>query len=87
MPMSTSRSKRSPAVTFKTELAAKIAAHVEDMGVTQAEAAQELALTQSRLNALLKGRMELFSLEALVDIAVRAGFTVRLSAARPYRQD
>jgi predicted XRE-type DNA-binding protein len=35
-------------------------------------------LTQPRLNALLKGRIDLFSLDALVNIANRAGLNVRL---------
>ena len=47
-------------------------------GMTQAEAARVLGLTQPRLNALLKGRIGLFSLDALVDIAARAGLDVRL---------
>ena len=37
-----------------------------------------LCLTQPRLNALLKGRLSQFSLDALVKIASRAGLNVRL---------
>jgi len=47
-------------------------------GMTQADAARSLGLTQPRLNALLKGRIHLFSLDALVNIANRAGLSVRL---------
>src|SRR5262249_4816793 len=47
-------------------------------GLTQAEAARRLGITQPRLNALLKGRIEQFSLDALVNIASRAGLNVRL---------
>ena len=47
-------------------------------GLTQAGAAKILGLTQPRLNALLKGRIGLFSLDALVNIASRAGLNVRL---------
>jgi predicted XRE-type DNA-binding protein len=47
-------------------------------GMTQAEAAKTLGLTQPRFNALLKGRIGLFSLDALVNIASRAGLSVRL---------
>ena len=46
--------------------------------MTQAAAAKALGLTQPRLNALLKGRIGLFSLDALVNIASRAGLNVRL---------
>lgn len=47
-------------------------------GLTQAQAAKRLGITQPRLNALLKSRIEQFSLDALVNIANRAGLNVRL---------
>ena len=47
-------------------------------GMTQAAAAKALGLTQPRLNALLKGKIGQFSLDALVNIASRAGLNVRL---------
>ena len=46
--------------------------------MTQAAAAKALGLTQPRLNALLRGKIGLFSLDALVNIASRAGLNVRL---------
>lgn len=47
-------------------------------GLTQAQAAKRLGISQPRLNALLKGRIDQFSLDALVNIASRAGLNVRL---------
>ena len=47
-------------------------------GMTQAAAAKALGMTQPRLNALLKGKIGLFSLDALVNIAARAGLNVSL---------
>ena len=70
---------------LKHALASRIATAVGAMSLTQAEAAQALQITQPRLNALLKGRVELFSLDALAEIAQRAGLTVRISATRRYR--
>lgn len=40
--------------------------------------AEVLGLTAPRLNALLKGKIGLFRLDALVNIATRAGLSVRL---------
>jgi predicted XRE-type DNA-binding protein len=37
-----------------------------------------LGLTQPRLNDLMRGRIDKFSLDALVNAAGRAGLTVRL---------
>jgi plasmid maintenance system antidote protein VapI len=45
--------------------------------MTHAQAAKALGITQPRLNALLKGRIGLFSLDALVNIASRAGLNGR----------
>ncbi len=70
---------------LKRQLARRIAACVGKLNLRQVEAAQMLQVTQPRLNALLRGRVELFSLDALVQIASRAGLTVRISATRRYR--
>lgn len=72
-------------IPLKRQLARRIAACVVDLNLRQVEAAEMLGLTQPRLNALLKGRVELFSLDALVQIAMRAGLTVRVNATRAYR--
>ncbi len=53
--------------------------HLSSQGGTQTEQARRLGLTQPRLNDLLKGRIHKFSLDALVDIAIRAGFQVDLN--------
>jgi predicted XRE-type DNA-binding protein len=51
----------------------RIEEFVERSGMTQARAAARLGLTQPRLNALLKGKIDQFSLDALVNAATRAG--------------
>lgn len=48
-------------------------------GLTQAQAAKALGVTQPRLNQLLKGKINEFSLDALVNIATRAGMRVGLT--------
>ena len=64
------------------KLRAELMMRIEDLykksGMTQATAAKQLGLTTPRLNALLKGKIGLFSLDALVNIATRAGLSVRL---------
>ena len=64
------------------KLRAELMMRIDDVfrrsGMTQAEGARALGLTQPRLNALLKGKIGLFSLDALVDIAGRAGLDVRI---------
>ena len=51
----------------------------EASGMTQATAAKALGITQPRFNQLLKGKIEIFSLDALVNMAISAGMRVGLS--------
>jgi predicted XRE-type DNA-binding protein len=52
---------------------------IESWKTTQSEAAKRLGITQPRLNDLLKGRFNKFSLGALFDLATRAGLKIKLS--------
>jgi Uncharacterized conserved small protein len=63
---------------LRSDLMIAIVAFYRRSGLTQAETARRLGITQPRLNALLKSRIEQFSLDALVNIANRAGLNVRL---------
>jgi len=63
---------------MRADLVIRIVDFYKKSGMTQAQAAKALGLTQPRINALLKGRIGLFSLDALVNIASRAGMNVRL---------
>lgn len=63
---------------MRSDLLIAIEVFYRRSGLTQAQAAKRLGITQPRLNALLKGRIEQFSLDALVNIASRAGLDVRL---------
>ncbi|HET6620067.1 MAG TPA: XRE family transcriptional regulator [Dongiaceae bacterium] len=64
---------------MRSTLLDALQARINAWGVTQAEAAKRLSITQPRLNDLLKDRFNKFSLGALFDLATRAGLKVRLS--------
>jgi predicted XRE-type DNA-binding protein len=55
---------------------------VDAWKVTQAVAAKRLRLTQPRLNDLIRGRINKFSLDALINVATRAGLSVRVEVRR-----
>ena len=57
----------------------------ESKSLSQAEAADLLGVTQPRLSSLVTGRAQLFSLEALVELASRAGLSVKMTVARGSR--
>ena len=69
---------------LRRELAATVAERIRRKAMTQVRAAELLGITQPRLNALLNGRTEMFSLDALVDLAQRSGLSVSIKATRPY---
>lgn len=57
---------------LRAELMTQIRGYMESLNVTQKEAATRLGLTQPRLNDLLHGRLDRFSLDMLVNVLARA---------------
>lgn len=66
----------------RAELLIALQERVHKQKGTQANKAETLGLTQPRLNDLLRGRIDKFSLDALVNIADRAGLQVNLKIHR-----
>jgi predicted XRE-type DNA-binding protein len=62
----------------RSELMRQIAAVVKESGWTQVEAATHCGVSQPRLNELLRGRINRFSLDALFNIASSLGRRVHL---------
>lgn len=56
---------------------------VDSWKLTQAEAAKRLGVTQPRMNDLLRGRIDKFSLDALMLLAIEAGLTVGWRVGKP----
>jgi predicted XRE-type DNA-binding protein len=52
---------------------------VKAWAVPQEEAAKRLGLTRPRLNDLLRGKIDKFSLDALVNIATAAGYALHIT--------
>lgn len=67
---------------LRAELMMRIEEFYRRSAMTQIDAAKLLGLTQPRLNALLKGKIEIFSLDALVLIASKAGMSVQLQVKK-----
>jgi predicted XRE-type DNA-binding protein len=67
---------------LRAELVLCIEDFVKRSGLTQLATAKRLRLTQPRLNAILKGKIELFGLDALVNIATYAGLRVELKVRK-----
>jgi predicted XRE-type DNA-binding protein len=65
-------------LTARAELMEQIIAIVKGEGWTQVEAAKRCGVTQPRMSDLLRGRVSMFSLDALVNIATALGRRVRV---------
>ena len=68
-------------LTARSELMLALRTRVEAWGLTQADAARRLGLTQPRLNDLLRGKLDKFSLDALVNLVPAAGLALHLHVA------
>jgi predicted XRE-type DNA-binding protein len=66
---------------FMGELRALIA------GMTQAEAAERLHVSQPRVSDLARGKIGLFTIDALVNMLAHAGVKLRVSLARTVGRD
>lgn len=73
-------------LTLRSLIAIKLGGWYEASGFTQARASRELGVTQPRFNDLLKGRIDKFSLDALVNMATRAGMRVELRVRLPLKK-
>lgn len=60
----------------RAELMIEIQHYIEKCKLTQIKAAKQFGITQPRLNDLLRGRIDKFSVDALVNILTRAGLKV-----------
>lgn len=63
---------------LRAELANEIIERMLARKLTQAKAAALIGVTQPRISDLMRGRLDLFSLDALVDMADRVGLRTRL---------
>jgi predicted XRE-type DNA-binding protein len=68
-------------LTLRAELMVMLRKLIATREWTQAQAAEELGVTQSRVSDLVRGKYEKFSLDMLVTLAARAGRTVKLRLA------
>ncbi len=66
---------------LRSALMIEIAERIKDEGLTQTQAAEVLHVTQPRVSALLKGKINDFRLDSLVDMAHRLGLHVSINVA------
>jgi predicted XRE-type DNA-binding protein len=72
---------RAENLKLRSALMSEIAEKIKRQGLTQMQAAELLCITQPRVSALLKGKINDFRLDGLVDMAHRLGLHVSLKVA------
>jgi predicted XRE-type DNA-binding protein len=74
---------------IRAALMEKLIDFIDDSGMPQGEIAERLGVTQPRISDLVRGKIDLFSIDALVNMLVAAGLKVDLlvvpSAPTPAR--
>ncbi len=65
-------------MTMRSQLLLAVSDAVKAWDLPQSQAATRLGINQPRLNDLLRGRISKFSLDALVNLTVRADLVVHL---------
>ena len=56
--------------------------HINSTGLSQVEAAKLLNVTQPRLSDLMRGKINLFTIDTLVNMAVTAGLSIEMSVRK-----
>ncbi|MCQ9380166.1 helix-turn-helix transcriptional regulator [Methyloversatilis sp. XJ19-49] len=69
-------------LVLRSELMRAIRKHIEDSGQTQQQAARLFGVTQPRLNMVVKGKINEFSLDALVSMLAKAGMRVEMKVKK-----
>jgi predicted XRE-type DNA-binding protein len=68
---------------LRSQLMLAIEQFVKDNKLTQAQAAQLFGVTQPRISDLLRGKINLFSLDSLVTMVAAIGAEIEMSVSMP----
>ncbi len=64
---------------IRAELMIALQEHIKNTGLTQAQAAKLIGVTQPRISDLMRGKINLFSLESLIDMVTGIGLSIELT--------
>lgn len=67
---------------LRADLMQTLRQHIQENGWTQNDAAKQLGVTQPRISDLVRGKINLFSLDSLIRMAVSAGLQVSIRVGK-----
>jgi predicted XRE-type DNA-binding protein len=62
----------------RSKLMAQLKTYIASSGLSQSDAAKVLGVTQPRISDLMRGKINLFAIDALVNMAATAGLRVEM---------
>lgn len=68
---------------LRSALMRQVTRYIREKGWTQAETAKTLRVTQPRVSDLMRGKIDLFSLDSLAEMAGAIGLHVELKVIEP----
>lgn len=68
---------------MRSEIVTALRKFIETEGLTQADAAKRLKVSQSRISDLTRGKISRFSLDALVNMVTDAGLEINIRIKSP----
>ena len=67
----------------RSELMMSLTEEIRERGMTQGDAAALFGVTQPRMSDLMRGKINLFSLDTLIDMAATAGMSPTVKVTMP----
>ena len=67
---------------LRSALMMELCRHLDESGLSQSEAAKLFGVAQPRVSDLVRGKIDRFSLDTLVDMVAAAGMHVELKVTR-----
>ncbi|APW47341.1 helix-turn-helix motif domain protein [Rhodoferax antarcticus ANT.BR] len=67
----------------RSALMMELSTVIQERGMTQVEAAALFGVTQPRVSDLMRGKINLFSLDTLIDMAATAGMSPMVKVSNP----
>jgi predicted XRE-type DNA-binding protein len=74
--------KDAASLKLRSMVAIQVVGEIQRRELTQARAAELLGVSQPRVSNLMKGRLDLFSLDTLLEMAGGVGFKVDIKLSR-----
>lgn len=71
--------EESDKLIIKSKLMMEIESFIKNKGMTQAHAAELMGVTRPRISDVMRGKIDKFTIDALVDMLSKAGFQVAIT--------